>query len=62
MNRAHTKFVSATPSTVTVEVLMSCRGMEINCTLGAKSKNIQLKTKTTLSAGAAAAGRIANLN
>src|ERR1700679_2912924 len=62
MNSAHMRFVSATLSTATVEVLISRCGMLINWTFGAKSRNIQLKMNTTISAGDAAVGRTANLS
>src|SRR5882757_4938854 len=62
MNSAQTRFVQATPSIVTVEVLTRRCGMLINWTLGARSRNSQLKMKTTKSAGAAALCRTPNLS
>ena len=62
MKSAQTRFVNATPSTLTVEVLMSCCGMLINWTFGAKSRNNQLKMKTMMSAGEAAVCRTPNLS
>src|SRR5258708_2468871 len=62
MNSAHTRFVSATPSTVTVEVLISRCGMLINWTFGARSRNSQLKMNNTMSAGDSEVVRTANLS
>src|SRR5882757_7361791 len=62
MKSAQTRFVNATPSTLTVEVLMRRCGMLINWTFGAKSRNNQLKMKTMMSAGAAAICRKPNLS
>src|SRR5258708_21469213 len=62
MNSAHTRFVSATPSTVTVEVLISRCGMLINWTFGARSRNSQLKMNNTISAGDSDVVRTANLS